>query len=77
MKLILAESKTCGLCWVLNSKLKEANLKVKSVDRQTDFKFFKEHSITSVPRLLVFNNDNKIVERVQGIQDIVSRIKQG
>jgi glutaredoxin len=74
MKLVLATSKTCGLCHMLKSKLKKDNIELETVEFEEDFEFFKKHQIKGVPKLLVFENSN-VVEIIQGIDDIIKKAK--
>jgi predicted thioredoxin/glutaredoxin len=77
MKLFLASAGWCGPCQVVKSRLKAENLtdKVEVKDADVDITFFKENNIKSVPRLLVME-DEKVVDIIQGIEDIIKRIKQ-
>ncbi len=76
MKLILASASWCGPCKVVKSRLNSENLtdKVEMKDADVDIAFFKANNIKSIPRLLVMDGD-KVVELIQGIDDIVKRIK--
>jgi hypothetical protein len=74
MKLVLATSKTCGLCHMLRSKLKKENLESTICVLQDDMNFFEKHKIKSLPRLLVFEDD-ELTEIVQGVDDIISKVK--
>jgi hypothetical protein len=74
MKLVLATSKTCGLCHMLKSKLKKENLESSVYVYQDDMNFFEKHKIKSLPRLLVFEDD-ELTEIVQGVDDIISKVK--
>jgi hypothetical protein len=78
MKFILASAGWCGPCQVVKSRLQSENLTDKGEvrDADVDIAFFKENNIKSVPRLLVME-DGKVVELVQGSEDIIKRIKQG
>jgi predicted thioredoxin/glutaredoxin len=78
MKLILASAGWCSPCQVVKSRLKAENLteKVEVKDADVDMVFFKENNIKSVPRLLVME-DEKVIDIIQGIEDIIKRIKQG
>ena len=75
MTLTLLTSTTCGPCTVLKNKLKTLKLEVNTKDYSNpeDKEFFIKHNIRSVPRLVVEDSDN--VEIIQGIDDIVERIK--
>ena len=75
-KLILASAGWCGPCQVVKSRLKSENLieKVEVKDADVDIAFFKDNNIKSVPRLLVME-DEKVVELIQGTDDIIKRIK--
>ncbi len=74
MKLVLATSKTCGLCHMLNSKLKKENLESSICTFQDDASFFKKHKIKNLPRLLIFE-DEKLIETIQGVDDIIQKVK--
>jgi len=78
MKLILASAGWCGPCQVVKSRLKADSLtdRVEVKDADIDITFFKENNIKSVPRLLVMENE-KVVDIIQGTEDIIKRIKQG
>jgi predicted thioredoxin/glutaredoxin len=77
MKLVLASAGWCGPCQVVKSRLKADDLldKVEIKDADVDIAFFKDNNIKSVPRLLVFDND-EVVDIIQGADDIIKRIKQ-
>jgi predicted thioredoxin/glutaredoxin len=77
MKLILASASWCGPCQVVKAQLKADNLtdKVEVKDADVDIAFFKENNIKSVPRLLVMEEE-KVVDIIQGTEDIIKRIKQ-
>ena len=76
-KLVLASAGWCGPCQVVKSQLKSKNLfdKVEIKDADVDIAFFKEKNIKSVPRLLVIE-DEKVVDIIQGIEDIIKTIEQ-
>lgn len=76
-KLILASAGWCGPCQVIKAQLTSENLidKVEIKDADVDIVFFKEKNIKSVPRLLVMEDD-KVVDIIQGTEDIIKRIKQ-
>lgn len=78
MKLILASAGWCGPCKAVKMRLKSEDLidSVEIKDADVDIAFFKENNIKSVPRLLVMDGD-RVVEVVQGSEDIIKRIKQG
>ena len=78
MKFILASAGWCGPCQVVKARLASESLtdKVEVKDADVDIAFFRENNIKSVPRLLVMDGD-KVVELVQGSEDIIKRIKQG
>ena len=75
MTKILLVSSSCGPCTVLKNKLKTLELDVESKDYsiKEDKPFFEKHNIKSVPRLVVEDGDN--VEIIQGIEEIIERIK--
>lgn len=80
MKLILATSKTCGPCMVIKSKLKASNLSVEIVEHdpsnpEPTKEFFTKHGIRSVPRLVVLDDNDNASEIIQGIDEIVTKIK--
>ena len=77
MKLILASAGWCGPCQVVKARLKVDNLldKVEIKDADVDIKFFKDYNIKSVPRLLAIEDD-KVVDIIQGTEDIVKLIKE-
>ena len=76
-KLILASAGWCGPCQVLKAQLKSENLmdKVEIKDADVDITFFKQYDIKSIPRLLVME-DEKVVDIIQKVEDIIKRIKQ-
>ena len=78
MKLILASASWCGPCQVVKARLIADNLtdRVEVKDADVDIAFFKENNIKSVPRLLVME-DEKVVDIIQGTEDIIKRINQG
>lgn len=74
-KLILASATWCGPCHGLKKRLQDNNLydKVEIKDADKDHEFFKEHSIKSVPILVIIDSE-KNVESVQGVDDIYKAI---
>ncbi len=76
-KLVLASATWCAPCQGLKSRLQSASMidRVEFKDADIDVAFFKEHNIKSVPRLLVFDND-EVVDIIQGADDIIKRIKE-
>lgn len=75
MKLILATSKFCGPCHLLKRMLENEKISVETVAMEDDMDVFKQYGIKAVPRLLVVEN-NKLVESIQGVDDIVRTIKK-
>jgi hypothetical protein len=77
MKLILASADWCVPCKAIKSRLASDNLldRVEIKDADVDIVFFRANSIKSVPRLLVMDGET-VVELVQGMEDIVARIKK-
>ena len=74
-KLILASAGFCGPCKVLKSRIIAENLKVEIKQMEDELDFFKLHNIKTVPRLLVFKDD-ELIDIVQGSDDIIQRIKR-
>lgn len=74
MIFILTTSKTCGLCHMLKSKLKKENLESSVYIFQDDKQFFEKYKIKNLPRLLIFKDD-ELTEIVQGVDEIISRVK--
>ncbi len=77
MTVTLLTNKTCGPCMVVKNKLKALNLEVdiKDFSNADDQEIFRKYSIKSVPRLLIEDDEGNI-EIIQGIDDIVDRIKK-
>jgi thioredoxin-related protein len=75
MKLILATAKFCGPCAQLKNKLKTASLEVDSMELESNIEFFQKHGIKSVPRLVVLNENDELIETIQGMDDIITKIK--
>jgi len=75
MKLILATAKFCGPCSQLKSKLKTASLEVESMEFESNYEFFQKHGLKSVPRLVVLNENDELIEVIQGMDDIITKIK--
>lgn len=75
MKLILATAEFCGPCHLLKRKLKEENLEVESIEMERDIETFRKYSVRSVPTLLVLK-DEEVLETIQGMNDIISKIKE-
>ena len=73
-KLILASASFCGPCKLLKTKIDREGLTVDIKQLEDELEFFKQHSIKTVPRLLVFNGD-ELVETITGSDDIFQRIK--
>lgn len=75
-KYIVLTSSLCGPCYLLKNRLKDEGIEADTLD-MTDPKnldFFRKHGIKSVPRLVIEDGDT--VEIVQGIEDIVSKLKE-
>lgn len=75
MKLILATAKFCGPCQILKRKLKDENLEVETVEMEENTEVFREYNIRSVPTLVVLQ-DNEVAEKIQGMSDIIAKIKE-
>jgi glutaredoxin len=75
MKLILATSSFCGPCHILKRKITDEKLEVETVEMESDPSLFKKYSVRAVPRLLVIEDD-VLQESVQGIEDIIKKIKE-
>jgi hypothetical protein len=73
-KLILASAGFCGPCKVLKSRIEKEGFKVQVKQMEDEIDFFKLHGIKSVPCLLIFNGD-KLIDKVNGSDDILRRIK--
>jgi glutaredoxin len=76
MKKTLATSQICGPCHVLKNTLQKLNIEVETKDfiNPENMSWFIKHGIKSVPRLVIEDGDN--VEIIQGIDDIVERLKE-
>ena len=75
MKLILATSSFCGPCLILKRKIADEKLEVETIEMESDPSLFKKYNVRSVPRLLVIDED-VLQESVQGIEDIIKKIKE-
>lgn len=77
MKLILASAAWCGPCKIVKARLESDKLadKVEIKDADADVAFFKTNNIRAVPRLLVMDGEN-VVETIQGLEDIIKRVKE-
>jgi thiol-disulfide isomerase/thioredoxin len=73
-KLVLASASFCGPCKMLKSKIDAEGLTVEIKQMEDEIDFFKQHDIKSVPRLLVFKND-ELLDTVRGPDQIIQRIK--
>ena len=69
-KVTLATSKYCGPCQVLKDELALLNIEVEIKDSSTDFKYFIDNEIKTVP-VLVLNNG----EKIQGPAKILNHLK--
>jgi thiol-disulfide isomerase/thioredoxin len=74
-KLILASAEFCGPCKMLKTRINAESLNIEIKQMEDNIEFFKQYNIKTVPRLLVFKGD-ELIDTVQGIEDIMSRIKQ-
>ena len=61
---ILATSKYCGPCQVLKTELENLNIEIETRDSSTDFKYFLDNEIKTVP-VLVLDDGKKIKGPVQ------------
>lgn len=75
-ELILVTSKTCGPCFMLKNRIEKEGLKVTEYDAYEHLDFIREHDIRSVPRLVVLK-DGEPTKVIQGMDEIVERIKKG
>lgn len=75
IKLILATRKACGLCFTVKNKIEREGLGVEEFQHSEETGFFSKHGIKNVPRLVVLEND-EVVEIIQGMDNIVNRIKE-
>jgi len=76
-KLVLASATWCGPCQGLKKRLEAENIldRVELKDADIDTMFFKDNNVKSVPRLFIIEND-KVVEFIQGVEEIYKRIKE-
>ena len=74
-QLKLVSASWCGPCQMLKKQIEEQNLKVDIVDADSNLEFVKEHSIKSVPTLVVLE-DNQLLLIVKGADQILSVIKE-
>jgi glutaredoxin len=75
MKLILATSKFCGPCHLLKRRLNDENIEVDTIDMEENIDAFRQYNIKGVPRLVVIEEDT-VTESIQGVDDIIKKIKQ-
>lgn len=75
MKLILATASFCGPCHLLKRKLADEKLEVETIDMEQDTEKFREYDIRAVPRLVVIE-DGVVTARIQGIEDIIKKVKE-
>ena len=75
MKLILATANFCGPCQLLKRKISDEKLEVEMVEMESNMDLFKKYNVKAVPRLLVIEND-ELKESVQGMEDIIKKIKE-
>jgi thioredoxin 1 len=73
-EIFLATASWCGPCQMLKSKLNKENIQIEFKQADDDREFFKKYNIKSIPRLIILKND-ELLESVQGMDDIISRIK--
>ena len=73
-ELFLATATWCGPCKMLKSRLLKEEIDIELKDADDHRAFFKNYNIKSVPRLVVLKND-EVVDIVQGMDDIIDRIK--
>lgn len=71
----LATSAHCGPCHMVKSKIEKMGLTVEIKDHSdvSTHEWFKKHNIRSVPKLVIEDGDN--VEIIQGVDDILERLK--
>ena len=76
MKKILLTSTTCGPCHMLKSKIKNLGLEVEIKNFPEETELFKKYAVKAVPRLLIIDDDDDTkFELIQGMDDIIARIK--
>jgi thioredoxin-related protein len=75
MKLILATANFCGPCQLLKRKISDEKLEVEMVEMESNMDLFKKYNVKAVPRLLVIEND-ELKESIQGMEDIIKKIKE-
>ena len=69
-KEILATSKYCAPCQVLKDELALLNIEVEIKDSSTDFKYFIDNNIKTVPILILEDG-----EKIQGPSQILNHLK--
>lgn len=75
MKLVLATSAFCGPCHLLKRKLADEKLEVETIDMEQNTDKFREYDVRAVPRLIIIE-DGIVTARIQGIEDILKKIKE-
>lgn len=76
MKLKLATAKFCGPCAQIKNKLKASSIEVETLDFETNADFFTKYNIKAVPRLVILDEEDNLIEMIQGIDDIIKKIKE-
>jgi hypothetical protein len=76
MKKILLTSTTCGPCHVLKNRIKNLGLEVETKNFPDETEIFKKYAVKSLPSLLIYDEeDDTKFELIQGMDDIIARIK--
>ena len=68
----LVSASWCGPCQTLKRTISQSGLAVEIIDIDIDPAFAKEHSIRSIPTLVVIKGDE--VEYVRGVENILKEL---
>lgn len=82
MKKVLVTASWCGPCFMLKNNIKKQGLEIETIEFDTlddeDYqkKVVDEWGVRAVPRLVIFDDDGTVVEKIQGSDDIIAKIKE-
>lgn len=77
-KIIKVYAEWCGPCKQLSRMLEENNIKHESIDVDSEEgeKLAVDYNIKSVPTILVFDNNNNLIDKKAGLPSSVDYLKE-
>lgn len=70
MRIVKIGAEFCGMCKVLEQKLKDAEIDFESVDAEKSEEFVVKQGIKNLPVVIVFDEKDREVKRFNGLFDV-------